>query len=129
MVTYNGLRVLMMAEDDLRRILGLFRAVRASQPTKKSENKTPCVFFHCASDGNAPGRRNITQKSKNNEKLNSKKIEFLKIENIVRIDAPMYFLEAATSKTHPKYPKNLIFKNYDFYIKINYIEKGPLAPM
>ena len=59
MITYDGLRVLMMAEDDLRRFLGLFWAVRASQPTKKSENKTPCVFFHCAFDGNAPGRRNI----------------------------------------------------------------------
>ena len=47
----------------------LFWAIRASIPTKFYENKTGCVLFHCASDGNAPGRRNITQKSKNNEKL------------------------------------------------------------
>ena len=45
MITYDGLRVLKMAEDDLKQFLGLFWAVRASQPTNKSENKTPCVFF------------------------------------------------------------------------------------
>ena len=69
MITYDGSRVLMMAEDDLRQFLGLSWVVRASQPTKKSENKTPCVFFHCAFDYHAPGRRNITQMLKNNEKL------------------------------------------------------------
>ena len=62
----------MIAEDDLRRFLELFWAVRASHPTKKSENQTPDVFFHCAFDYRAPGRRNITQKSKNNEKLKFK---------------------------------------------------------
>ena len=65
MITYDGLRVLMMAEDDLRRFLGLFWAVRASQPTKKSENKTPGVFFQAAFDFDAPGPQNTTQKSKN----------------------------------------------------------------
>ena len=70
MITYDGLRVLMMAEDDLRRFLGLFWAVRASQLTKKSENKTPGVFFHAAFDYQAPGPRNATQKSKTNQKLN-----------------------------------------------------------
>ena len=55
MITYDELRVPMMAEDDLRRFLRLFWAVRASQPTKKSENKTPDVFFHCAFDDHAPG--------------------------------------------------------------------------
>ena len=53
---------------------GLFgppvRAFRASIPTKYYENKTVCVFFQGASDGNAKIRRNISQKSKNNEKLN-----------------------------------------------------------
>ena len=48
----------------------LFWAVRASREAKKSENKTVCVFFQGASDGNASGRRNISQKLKNNEKLN-----------------------------------------------------------
>ena len=47
----------------------LFWAIRASIPTKNYENKTGCVFFHCASDGYAPGRRNTTQKSKNNENI------------------------------------------------------------
>ena len=61
MITYNGLRVLMMAEDDFRRFLGSFRAVRASQPTKKSENQTLDVLFHCAFDYHAPGRRNINK--------------------------------------------------------------------
>ena len=105
MTTYDGLRVLMMAEDDLRRVLGVLGAVRASQPIKKSENKTLDVFFHCAFDYHAPGRRNLTQKSKKIRKPELLKIEFLKIKNIVRIDAPMYFLEAATPKTHPKYLK------------------------
>ena len=62
MITYDGLRVLMIAEDDLRRFLGLFWAVRASQPTNKFENKTSDVFFHCSFDYHAPGRRNIIQK-------------------------------------------------------------------
>ena len=57
----------------------LFWAVRASQLTKKSENKPACVFFHCAFDGNAPGRRNITQKSKNNEKLEFTKSNFKRV--------------------------------------------------
>ena len=34
---------------------GCWGAVRASQLAKKSENKTPGVFFHAAFDGNAPG--------------------------------------------------------------------------
>ena len=48
----------------------LFWVIRPSIPTKNYENKTGCVFFHCASDGNAPGRRNTIQKLKNNEQLN-----------------------------------------------------------
>ena len=73
MITYDHLWWIKSTYDGWRRlktILGLFWAVRASQPTKKSENKTPCMFFHCAFDGNAPGRRHIIQKSKHNEKLN-----------------------------------------------------------
>ena len=58
----------------------LFWAVRASREAKKSENKTVCVFFQGAFDGNAPGRRNISQKSKNNEKLDFKKVGFSKID-------------------------------------------------
>ena len=61
MITYDGLRVLMMAEDDSRCCFGLF-----GPPVRpeKSENKTVCVFFQGAFDSNAPGRRNISQKSK-----------------------------------------------------------------
>ena len=58
MITYDGLRVLMMAEDDSRCCFGLFGLL--IQP-RKSENKTVCVFFQGAFDGNAPGRRNISQ--------------------------------------------------------------------
>ena len=57
----------------------LFWAIRASIPTKYYENKTGCVFFHCASDGNAPGRRNTTQKSKNNGKLNFYETGFFQV--------------------------------------------------
>ena len=84
----------------------LFWAIRASIPTKNYENKTVCVFFQGASDGNAPRRRNIRQKSKNKEKLNFKKIEILKIENIVRIGAP---IGGFHPRNTPKRPQNQIF--------------------
>ena len=61
-----------MAEDDLRQFLRLSWAVRAFQPTQKSENKTPDVFFHCAFDYHAPGPRNTIQ---NKEKLSSLSVE------------------------------------------------------
>ena len=105
-MTYDGLRVLTMAEDDSRCCFGLCGPPIQPYNVKI---KTVCVFFHCAFDGNAPRRRNIPQKLKNNEKLNLKKSNFLKIENIVRIDAPIYFLEVSTPRTHPKYAKKQIF--------------------
>ena len=37
-------------------------AVRASHLAKKSQNKTPGVFFHAAFDFDAPGPRNTVQK-------------------------------------------------------------------
>ena len=43
------------------------------------KNKTVCVFFQGASDANAKIGRNISQKSKNNEKLDFKKVGFSKI--------------------------------------------------
>ena len=67
MTTYDRLRVLMMAEDDSRCCFGLFGLLFQKL---YCESKAVCVFFHCASDGNAPGRRNISQKLKNNEKQN-----------------------------------------------------------
>ena len=66
----------------------LFWGIRASIPTKNFENKTVCVFFHCAFDGNAPGRRNIPQKLKNNEKLDLKRSDFSKPMNKI----PIYIL-------------------------------------
>ena len=48
---------------------GCWGAVRASRLAKKSENKTPDVFFQAAFDFDAPGLQNTAQKSKNNQKL------------------------------------------------------------
>ena len=56
-----------MAEDDSSCFLGLYWAYI---PTKYYENKTVWVVFQGAFDGNAKIRRNISQKSKNKEKLN-----------------------------------------------------------
>ena len=50
---------------------------------KKSKNKTPGVFFHAEFDGNAPGAWNTAQKSKNKQKLASKKSNFWKIDKKV----------------------------------------------
>ena len=46
---------------------GSWVAVRASQLTKKSENKTLGVFFHAAFDFQATRPRNTTQKLKDKE--------------------------------------------------------------
>ena len=69
MITYDHLWWIKSTYDGWRRLKMLFWAIRASIPTKNYENKKGCVFFQGASDGNAPGRRNTTQKLKNNEKL------------------------------------------------------------
>ena len=65
----------------------MFWAIRASFPTKNYENKTGCVFFQGASDGNAPGRRNISQKLEIKHKLN-----FLKTSNFSKDLVFRYFL-------------------------------------
>ena len=70
MMTYDDLWWIKSTYDGWRRLKMLFWAVRASQPTKKSENKTPGVFFHAEFDFDAPGLQNTIQKSKNDEKLN-----------------------------------------------------------
>ena len=59
---------------------GCLRAVWASNPAKKSENKTPGVFFHAAFDFDAPGPQNTTQKSKNIKKTDFQKSRFSKID-------------------------------------------------
>ena len=42
--------------------LEVLGAVRASRLAKKSQNKTPGVFFQAAFDFDAPGLQNTTQK-------------------------------------------------------------------
>ena len=73
MITYDGLRVLTMAEDDSRRCFGLFGP--PNQPNKVKV-RPRAFLFHTAFDGNAFGRRSTTQNLKNNEKLNFKKSNF-----------------------------------------------------
>ena len=46
-----------------RGVPGGIGAVQASQLAKKSQNKTPGVFFQAAFDFDAPGPQNITQKT------------------------------------------------------------------
>ena len=94
----------------------LFWRKPALAPTKNYENKTVCVFFQGAFDGNAPGRRNISQKSKNNEKLNFQKVDFLKIVFFIRIDAPMYFLHVSDPGT----PQKPDFFTYRFFENSNF---------
>ena len=72
-ITYDHLRWIKSTYDGRRRLKIVFSRKPALTPTKNYENKTVCVFFQGASDGNAPGRRNTTQELKNNEKLNSYK--------------------------------------------------------
>ena len=79
MITYDHLWLIQSTYDGWRRLKMLFWGIRVAKPTKNCENKTVCVFFHCAFDGNAPGRRNITQKSKNNETLDFQKARTFEI--------------------------------------------------
>ena len=69
MITYDHLWWIKSTYDGWRRLKMLFWRKPALTPTKNYENKTVCVFFQGASDGNAPGCRNINQKLRNNEKL------------------------------------------------------------
>ena len=132
MITYDHLWWIKSTYDGWRRLKMLFWAIRVSIPTKNYEKKTVCVFFQGASDGNAPGRRNISQQSKNNEKLNFQKIDFLKIWNIVRIDARCIFWMFPPPEHHQKYPKNPIYTHFSkimiFMIFINLYRNGPGAP-
>ena len=66
-----------------------------------------CVFFQGACDGNVKTSRNIARKSKNTEILNKKK-RFFEIQNIARIDAPMYFFGGSNSQNNPKTQKHNI---------------------
>ena len=67
MITYDGLRVLMMAEDDSRCCFGVYGPLFQSKIIKK---KPIWVVFQGACDGNARISRNISKKSKITKKLN-----------------------------------------------------------
>ena len=76
MITYDHLWWIKSTYDGWTRLKMLFWAVRAPQPTKKSENKTPGSFFQAAFDFDAPGPQKTTQKLKIKEKNEFSKIEF-----------------------------------------------------
>ena len=88
----------------------------ALTPTKYYENKTVCVFFQGASDGNVPGRRNIAQKFKNNETLNLKN-RFFENRKYRQDRCPDVFFGGFrprnTSKIHQILKFKGIFKYYD----------------
>ena len=76
MITYDGPRVLMMAADDSRCCFAVYGPLFEPIIMKIRV----CVFFQGASDGNAKISRNISHKSKNNEKLDFFKVGFSKID-------------------------------------------------
>ena len=67
MITYDGLRVLIMVEDDWTCCFGLCGPLFHPYIVKK---RLIWVVFQGASDGNVKTRRNIARKLKNNEQLN-----------------------------------------------------------
>ena len=73
MITYDGLRVLIMAEDDLTCCFGLYGSLFHPYIVKK---RPIWVVFQGASDGNVKTRRNIARKMKNNEILKFYKHRF-----------------------------------------------------
>ena len=130
MITYHHLWWIKSSYDGWRRLKMLFWAIRASIPTKNNENKTVCVFFQGASDGNARISRNISQKSKNHEKLDFQKINFSKTFFFIRIDAPIYF-SMFPPPEHPENTPNLIYTHFSkimiFMFYINLYRNGPGA--
>ena len=87
MIAYDGLRVLVMAEDDLRGCFGLFGP--PSQPNNVKIRPRAC-FFIALLMVMLPDVE-MSFKSWKITKNFILKIKFVKIENIVRIDDPMYF--------------------------------------
>ena len=62
------------------------------------------MFFHCAFDGNAPGRRNIPQQLKNNEQLNFKN-RFFENRKFRQDRCPDVFFGGVRPRNLPKYFK------------------------
>ena len=73
-MTYDGLRLLIMAEDDLTCCFGLHGSLFHPYIVKK---RPIWVVFQGASDGNVKTSRNIARMLKNSETLNFLKIDFL----------------------------------------------------
>ena len=86
MITYDGLRVLIMAEDDLTCCFGLYGSLFHPYIVKKI-----WVVFQGACDGNVKISRNILRKSKKSGMLNLQKIDFFKwpVDRSERTDRPI----------------------------------------
>ena len=102
MITYDGLRVLMMAEDDSRCFFGVNGPL--FEPKILKIRQYAC-FFKARLMVMLPGLEIPLKSQKITKNLIKQKIVFLKIENIVRIDAPMYLLEAAITGIPQNSPK------------------------
>ena len=76
LIPYDGLRVLMVAEDDLTCFLIVYGSEFQANIIEK---RLTCVFFQGACDGNVRISRNIVRKLKNNEKLDFQQIENFEI--------------------------------------------------
>ena len=98
--------------EPLRRLKMLFWRKPALTPTKNYENKTVCVFFQGASDGNAKIRRNISQKSKNNEKLNFQKNRFFENSNFHQDRCPDVFFGGFHPWNTPKIFQNPMYSHF-----------------
>ena len=98
MITYDGLKVLIMAEDDSRVCLGLFGP--PSQPYNVKIRPRACFFIACLMvmlpDVEIPFKSLKIMKNL------IKKIEIFEIENIVKIDARCIFWR----QQPPEHPKN-----------------------
>ena len=129
MITYDHLWWIKSTYDGWRRLKMLFWRKPALTPTKNYENKTVCVFFQGAFDGNVKISRNIARKSKNIEILNFLKIDFLKFFIFIRIDAPMYFLHVSDPGTPQKPDFWPIFKIFLFFMYYMILYRsGPRGP-
>ena len=112
MITYDHLWWIKSTYDGWRRLKMLFWRKPALTPTKNYENKTVCVFFQGASDGNARISRNISQKSKNNEKLNFQKNRFFENSNFHQDRCPDVFFGGFHPWNTPKIFQNPMYSHF-----------------
>ena len=92
----------------------------ASHQAKKSQDKTPGVFFHAAFDFDTPGPWSTAQKSKNKTKTNLYKIDFLKFwpNHDLRLRICMIFHADSESdlKTTPNEVNNKILQKNQIFM-------------